>query len=125
MKKLQYIQKIAARIVNLRAKITSWDSIGKMQNTRVAIDVFNSLHDLLLEDLNGHFKIHQHKINTRGNGPYAILPKMGTDNREKSFAYQGARIFNQLEKTTLEETSTIHIETKTIEDFVDFQGKCN
>ena len=54
--KLQYIQNRAARIVNPSAKITTWDSIEKTRNTRVVIDVFKSLHNLLPEDLNGYFK---------------------------------------------------------------------
>ena len=58
VKKPQYIQNRSARIVNPRAKITLWDIIEKTRNTRVAIDVFKSLHNLLPED----------KINTRGNG---------------------------------------------------------
>ena len=56
VKKLQYIQNRAAKIVNPKAKITPWDSIEKIRNTRVAIDVFKSLHNLLPEDLNGYFK---------------------------------------------------------------------
>ena len=43
--KLLYIQNRAARIVNPRAKITSWDRIEKTRNTRVAIDGFKSLPD--------------------------------------------------------------------------------
>ena len=43
--KLQYMQNRAAKIVNPKAKITSWDSIEKLRNTRVAIDLFKSLHN--------------------------------------------------------------------------------
>ena len=57
----------ATRIVSPREIIESWDNIEKIRNSRVAIDVFKSLHKLLPEDLNGYFKRYQHEINTRGN----------------------------------------------------------
>ena len=95
----------AAKIVNPKAKKTSLDSIEKIRNTRVAIDVFKSLHNLIPEDLNAHFKRCEHEINTRGNGScvVVVLPKMRTETGKKSFAYQGAHIFNRLEKTTRDE----------------------
>ena len=73
--KLQYMQNRAAKIVNPKAKITAWDSVEKTRNTRVVIDVFKSLHNLLPKDLNGYFKRCEHEINTRGNGSCAVLPK--------------------------------------------------
>ena len=79
-----------------------FDSIEKTRNTRVVIDVFKSLHNLLPEDLNGYFKRCEHEINTR-----VVLPKMRTETGKKSFAYQGARIFNRLEKTTRDEKSIL------------------
>ena len=97
--KLPHKKDRAARIVNPRNKIMSWDSIEKMWNTRVAIDVFKSLHNLLSKGLNSYFKIHHHRINTRGNGSYVFLPKMRTETGKKIFAYQGACIYNQLEKS--------------------------
>ena len=109
---MKYMQNRAAKIVNPKAKITSWNSIEKIPNTRVAIDVFKSLHNLLPEDLNGYFKRCEHEINTRGNGSCVVLPKMRTEARKKSFAYQGAHIFNRLEKTTRDESSTVLFKEK-------------
>ena len=77
--KLQYIQNRAAKIVNPKAKITSWDTTEKTRNTRVAIEVFQSLHNLLPEDLNGCFKRCEHEINARGNDSCLFLPKMCTE----------------------------------------------
>ena len=54
--KLQRIQDRAARIVNPRTMTMPWDSIEKTRNTRVAIDVFKSLHNLLPKGLNSYFK---------------------------------------------------------------------
>ena len=65
--------------MNPSAKITTWDSIEKTRNTRVVIDVFKSLHNLLPEDLNSYFKRCEHEINTRGNGSCVVLPKMRTE----------------------------------------------
>ena len=73
--KLQYIQNRAAKIVNPKAKRTSWDSIEKIRNIRVAIDVFKSLHNLLPEDLLATSKDVSNEINTRGNGSCVVLPK--------------------------------------------------
>eukprot|EP00794_Sanderia_malayensis_P000789 gene789-79_t len=81
--KLQYIQDRAARIVSPRANVTAWESVEKTRNTRVAIDVFKSLHHLLPEDLNGNFKSREHAINTRANGSCIILPKMRTETGKK------------------------------------------
>ena len=110
--KLQYIQNRAAKIVNPKAKITSWDSIEKTRNTRVAIDVFKSLHNLLPEDLNAYFKRCEHEINTGGNGFFVVLPKMRTETGKRSFAYQGSHIFNRLEKTTSDEISIALLKEK-------------
>ena len=94
--------------MNPKAKITSWDRIAKIRNTRVAIDVFRSLHNLLPEDLNGYFKRCEHEMNTRGHGSCVVLPNMRTETGKKSFAYQGDRIFNRLEKTTRDEMSIVN-----------------
>ena len=110
--KLQRIQDRAARIVNPRTMTMPWDSIEKIRNTRVASDVFKSLHNLLPKGLNSYFKIHHHKINTRGNGSYIFLPKMRTETGKKSFAYQGACIYNRLEKSIREETSILLLKKK-------------
>ena len=88
--KLQYIQNRAAKIVNPKAKIMSWDSIERIRNTRVAIDVFESLRNLLPGDRNGYFKRCEHEINTIGNGSCVVLPKIRTEAGKRSFAYQGA-----------------------------------
>ena len=89
-----------------------WDSIEKTRKTRVAIDVFKSPHTLLPTGLNNYFKIHHHKINTRGNGSYVFLPKMRTETGKKSFAYQGACMYNRLEKFISEETSILLFKKK-------------
>ena len=88
--KLQYKQNRAARIINPRAKLTSWESIGKTRNTKVAIDVFKSLPDLPPVDLNSQFKRCEHEINKRGNGICVVLPPMRAEIGQKSFTYQGA-----------------------------------
>ena len=43
---------------------------------------------------------------------YVVLPKMFTETGKKSFAYQGARIFNRLEKTTRDEISILLFKKK-------------
>ena len=93
--------------MNPKAKITSWDSMEKIRNTRVAIDVIKSLHNLLTEDLNGYFDRCEHEISARGSGSCVVLPKMRTETGKKSFAYQGAHIFNRLEKTTRDGISIV------------------
>ena len=98
--------------MNPKAKITSWDSIEKIRNARVAIDVFKSLHNLLPEDLNGCFKRCEHEINTRGNGSCVVLPKMRTETGKKSFPYQGVFIFNRLEKAPRDEISIVLFKEK-------------
>ena len=110
--KLHCIQDRASRIVNPRTMTMLWDIIEKTRNTRVAIDVFKSLHNLLPKGLNSYFKIHHHKINTRDNGSYVFLPKMRTETGKKSFVYQGACIYSRLEKSIREETSILLFKKK-------------
>ena len=43
------------------------------------MDIFKLLDILLLEDMNGYFKRHQHEIRTRGNGSCVVLPKLHTE----------------------------------------------
>ena len=64
-----------------KAKIMPWDSIEETRNTRVAIDAFKSLHNILPKNLNGYFKICEHEMSTRGNGScvVVVLPKMRTE----------------------------------------------
>ena len=98
--------------MNPNAKITSWDSIEKTRNRRVAIDVFKSVHRLPPEDLNGYFKRYEHEINTRGSGSCVVLPKVRTESGKKSFAYQEARIFNRLENIAGDEISIVLFKEK-------------
>ena len=98
--------------MNPKAKITSWDRIEKIRNTRVAIDVFKSLHNLLSEDLNGYFKRCEHEIDTRGNSSCVVLPKMRAETGKNSFPYPGAHVFNRIEKTTRDEISIVLFKEK-------------
>ena len=41
-----------------------------------------------------------------------VLPKMRTETGKKSFAFQGAHIFNRLEKTTRDEVSIVLLKQK-------------
>ena len=87
--KLQPIQDRAARTINPRTKTTSRDSKENARKTRVAIDVFKSLHNLLPKGLISYVKIHYHKINTRGSGSYVFLPKMRTQTGKNRLPTKG------------------------------------
>ena len=110
--KLQYTLNRAAKIVNPKAKMTSWDSIEKVRNTRIAIDVFKSLHNLLPEDLNGYFKRCEHEINRRGHGSCVVLPKMRTATGKKIVCLPGSPHFQPTRKTTRDEISIVLFKEK-------------
>ena len=67
-----------------------------------AVDVFKSFNYLGLHRNEITFERQVHGKNTRGNGSHVKLPKVRTAFGTKSFAYQGARIFNDLNKCLLD-----------------------
>ena len=63
---------------------------------RVSIDVYKSLNDSCPSPLRNIFVRFKHAKDTRGNGSRLILPKVKTEVGRKTFAFQGALIFNGL-----------------------------
>ena len=58
------------------------------------------------------FKRLEHNKNTCGNGSRLPLPKIRTSIGKKSFAYQGAMIYNQLNKSLRDETSLLRFKNR-------------
>ena len=58
------------------------------------------------------FKRLEHNKNTRGNGLRLSFPKIRTSIGKKSFAYQGAMIYNQLNKSLRDETSLLRFKNR-------------
>ena len=53
-----------------------------------------------------------HQKNTRENEPFVNLPKVHTSFGKKSFAYHGALMFNELDKSPRDERSLLELKEK-------------
>ena len=93
--KLQSIQDRAQRIVARDSSITlKWDSLEQTRKKRISIDFFKSVNGICTESLKNIFTKFDHGKNTRGNGSRLVLPKVRCKSGRKTFAFQGASIYN-------------------------------
>ena len=77
------------------------------------MDVFKSLNYTgTHSDSEIGFERLVHQKNTRGNGLFVKLPKARTSFGKESFAYQGALMFNQLDKSLRDERSLFKFKEK-------------
>ncbi len=101
--KLQSIQDRAQRIVIGDSNITlKWDSLEQTRKKRISIDVFRAVNGICTESLKNIFTKFDHGKNTRGNGSRLVLPKVRCESGRKTFAFQGASIYNSLYLVTSE-----------------------
>jgi hypothetical protein len=63
-----------------------------------AINVFKCIHGLSKSSFDATFAKIKHHQNTRGNGLNLVIPRAKTESGKKSFAYQGALLYNELLK---------------------------
>ena len=111
--KLESIQDRAIKIIAETGGIQlDMDSIETTRKRRMAVDVFKSLNHICPESHNALFKRLSHDKNTRGNGSSVTLPKIRTTFGKKSFAYQGAVIYNQLDKSLRDEISLLRFKSE-------------
>ena len=111
--KLESIQDRAIKIIAETGGIQlDMDSIETTRKRRMAVDVFKSLNHICPESHNTLFKRLSHDKNTRGNGSSVTLPKIRTTFGKKSFAYQGAVIYNQLDKSLRDEISLLRFKSE-------------
>ena len=89
------------------------DSLETIRKRRSAVDVFKSLnYTETHSDSEIRFERLVHQKNTRGNGSFVKLPKVRTSFGKKSFAYLGALMFNELDKSLRDERSLLKFKEK-------------
>ena len=95
--KLQSIPDRAHKIiVHTKNTTLKMDTLDQIQKKRVSIDVFMSLNDSCPPPLRSMFERFDHGNDTRGNSSRHRFPKFKTEAGRKTFAFQGALIFNGL-----------------------------
>ena len=111
--RLQSIQDRAHKIVTSDNNISlKWDSLEQMRKRRISIDVFKSINGICTESLINIFKKFDHGKNTRGNGSLLVLPKVRCESGRKTFAFQGATIYNNLPSDIRNEKYFINFKRK-------------
>ena len=95
--KFESFQDRALRIIN--GNITSdvkLSRINHIRNRLCAQEVFKCLNGIAPKAFENYFTRNSHNINTRKNNKSVVLPKVRTETGRKTFAFQGAKIFNNL-----------------------------
>ena len=111
--KLKSIQDRAQRIVARDSSITlNWDSLEQTRKKRISIDVFKSVNGICTESLKNIFTKFDHGKNTRGNGSLLVLPKVRCESGRKTFAFQGASIYNNLPSDVRNEKYFVNFKRK-------------
>ena len=88
-----------------------WIDIVNQRNWFIAIDVFNSLHQLEHLTPNKYNWIN-HNMNTRGNKSLLCFSKVKTEMFRQSVPYQGAANFDKLPRELREEPSIVRFKNK-------------
>ena len=111
--KLQSIQDRAQRIVARDSSITlNWDSLEQTRKKRISIDVFKSVNGICTESLKNIFTKFDHGKNTHGNGSLLVLPKVRCESGRRTFAFQGASIYNNLPSDVRNEKYFVNFKRK-------------
>ena len=94
--KFEAIQNRALRVINGQRNSVQLPSVNAIRNRSCALAVFKCLNGLAPKAFEDYFKKVSHGKCTRANNTNIVLPKIRTETRRKTFAYQGAIIFNKL-----------------------------
>ena len=112
--KLESIQERASRIITQSGHVQlQMDSLETIRKRRSAVDVFKSInYSETHSDSEIRFERLVHQKNTRGDASFVKLPKVRTSFGKKPFAYQGALMFNELDKSLRDERSLLKFKEK-------------
>ena len=99
------------KIINGRRNSVKLPSVNHIRNRMCAIEVFKCLNGLAPPNYMKYFKRAQHCKGTRGNKHSLTLPRIKSEAGRKTFAFQGAKIFNKIPNTVKTETSIVKFKT--------------
>ena len=106
--RFQDIQDRAHKVVfGKRERSNTWETVSCKRNRLCVLEVFKCLNGIAPINFNEYFSKNSHEKNTRGNNSLLKIPKVRTEVGRKTFAFQGARRFNQLDASARNETSIL------------------
>ena len=76
-----------------------------------AVEVFQCLNGLAPPDFMEYFQRVKHGKETRGNENSLLLPRVKSEAGRKTFAFQGAKIFNKVPNRLKRETSKLKLKS--------------
>ena len=89
----QSIERRSSKVIGGNHQVQTIDNFIKKQTCQF---VFDCLQDTVCTPFKGYFHKTEHNINTRNNESSLRLPKVKLEFGRKSFAFQGALIYNSL-----------------------------
>ena len=112
--KFERIQNLALRIINGQQRSVKLPNVNEIRKINCAREVFKCLNDIAPMAFHNYFTRVSHSKCTRGNNKNIAIPKIRTEAGKKTFAYQGAIIFNKLSS-----------DLKTEQSLLRFKHNCN
>ena len=109
---LQNLEERANKIIFGKGVRNMWMSLENRRHMDAAIKVFKCIHDLLPLTSCFRFSTLNHSRNTRGSRLNLVLPKVKTESGKKTFAFQGAKLYNKLTRELKEERSMLLFKSK-------------
>lgn len=110
--KFENIQMRALRIVNGQSNSVQLPTVQQICNKNCAVHVFKCLNGLASSVYKDYFTRTCHTRSTRGNNKNLVLPRVGSESERKTFAFYGAKIFNNLPNDMKIDTSILNYKTK-------------
>ncbi len=81
-------------------------------NRLCAQKVFKCLNGRAPKAFENFFTRKSHNVNTRGNNKILVFPKVRTETGRKTFSFQGAKVFNNLQDYLKSETSYLRFKAQ-------------
>ena len=110
--KLQNLQERANKIVFGKTSRNTWIPLKNRREIDAALVIFKCIHDLSPLTSCFGFSLLNHGKNTQGNGLNLVLPKVKTESGKRTFAFQGAKLYNNLTRELKEERSLLLFKSK-------------
>ena len=111
--KLQFerIQIRASKVINSQRSSVRLPSVNEIRNRSCVLEVFKCLNGLAPKAFQDYFKRVSHTKCTRATNMNIALPKIKTESGRKTFAYQGAILFNKLSSDLKTEQSLLRFKS--------------
>ena len=91
--RIESIERRSQKVIGGNYQVQTVESLIKRQSCQL---VFDCLQDNVCTPFKGYFTKIEHNINTRNNGCSLKLPKAKLEFGRRSFAFQGALVYNTL-----------------------------